>query len=194
MPVSGYTDRELLLAVQQNSEDAFAELFKRYWKKVHIMTYSRVRSEVVTEEIVQGVFVSLWEKRATLAINDLPSYLYITVKNRVLNYLAAQLVRKKHWNYYKQFIPEHEERTANDVEYHELLEAIEDAIERLPEKSKKVFRLSRLEGHSMHEVASILNLSHKAAQYHLTQSLKKLRLHLRDHIPNGSVIKSSRQA
>ena len=154
------------------------------------MVYARVRSEESTKDIVQGLFVSLWEKRATLTIDDLPSYLYTAVKNRVLNYIDSQQMIKRHWDYYKQFIPESDDGTANDVEFHELLHVIENAMKHLPEKSKKVFKLNRLDGHSLREVATHLNLSHKATQYHLTQSLKKLRLHLRQYLSTDSTIKS----
>jgi RNA polymerase sigma-70 factor (ECF subfamily) len=99
-----------------------------------------------------------------------------------LNHIASQITREKHWNYYKQFIPLQEDVTANAVEFNELMEALEDGIEHLPEKSKKVFRLNHLEGHSISEIANLLNLSEKAIRYHLTQSVKKLRLHLKDHI------------
>jgi len=182
LPVSTLTDCELLEAVRQNDKKAFEELFKRYWMKVYGMTYALVRSEKPTQEIVQDIFISLWDKRLTLSINHLPSYLYVTVKNKTLNYIASQITREKYWNYYKQFIPVQEDVTANAVEFNELMEALEDGIEHLPEKSKKVFRLNHLEGHSISEIANLLNLSEKAIRYHLTQSVKKLRLHLKDYI------------
>jgi RNA polymerase sigma-70 factor (family 1) len=182
LPASTLTDCELLEAVRQNDKKAFAELFKRYWKKVYAMTYALVRSEKPTQEIVQDIFISLWDKRLTLSINHLPSYLYVTAKNRTLNYISSQITREKYWNYYKQFIPVQENVTANAVEFNELMEALEDGIEQLPEKSKKVFRLNHLEGHSISEISNLLNLSEKAIRYHLTQSVKKLRLHLKDYI------------
>jgi RNA polymerase sigma-70 factor (family 1) len=182
LPASTLTDYELLEAVRQNDKKAFEELFKRYWKKVYAMTYALIRSEKPTQEIVQDIFISLWDKRLTLSINHLPSYLYVTAKNRTLNYIASQITREKYWNYYKQFIPVQENVTANAVEFNELMEALEDGIEQLPEKSKKVFRLNHLEGHSISEISNLLNLSEKAIRYHLTQSVKKLRLHLKDYI------------
>jgi RNA polymerase sigma-70 factor (ECF subfamily) len=83
---------------------------------------------------------------------------------------------------YKNFIPRQENLTEQTVEFNELLAAIEKRMEYLPEKSKKVFRLNRLEGHSITEIANALNLSEKAIEYHLTRSLKELRLHLKDFI------------
>jgi RNA polymerase sigma-70 factor (ECF subfamily) len=185
LKIADYTDCELLLAIRNNDEDAFTEIFRRYFEKVRGMTYARVRSEDVTQEIVQNIFITLWDKRATLSISHLHAYLYTAVKNRVLNYIESQIVRKKYWDYYKQFVPNQEDVTENDIEVHDLMKAIEKAMEHLPEKSKRVFRLNRLEGHSIQEIAGILNLSHKAARYHLTQSLKKLRRHLKDYTSVG---------
>lgn len=144
------------------------------------MAYSKVRSKEVTEEIVQDLFTSLWDKRGSLSINNLPSYLFTSVKHRALNYIESQIVHKKYWDYSRKYIPKQEYATETIIDFNELMEAIEDGVDHLPEKSKRVFRLNRMEGHSVHEIASILNLSEKAIQYHLTQSLKKLRFHLKD--------------
>jgi RNA polymerase sigma-70 factor (ECF subfamily) len=185
--ISSCTDSELLLAMRHDDKGAFAELFRRHWSRVHAMTYTRVRSVEVTKEIVQDLFMSLWEKRATLVIDNLPAYLYTAIKNRVVNYVESQIIRKKHWDYYKRMIPEHYRVAQNDAGVNELMEAIQTGMDYLPEKSKKVFVLNRMEGRSIAEIAHILNLSEKAIQYHLTQSIKKLRLHLKDYILLGSL-------
>jgi RNA polymerase sigma-70 factor (family 1) len=173
--------------MRHGDKGAFAELFRRHWSKVHAMTYARVRSVEVTKEIVQDLFMSLWEKRATLVIDNLSAYLYTAIKNRVVNYVEAQIIRKKHWDYYKRMIPEHYRVAQNDASVNELIEAIQLGMDHLPEKSKKVFVLNRMEGRSIAEIAHLLNLSEKAIQYHLTQSIKKLRLHLKDYIVLGSL-------
>ncbi len=176
---AAYTDCELLAAIRNDEEKAFAELFKRHWRRVHSMAYSKVRSKEVTEEIVQDLFISLWDKRGSLSINNLPSYLFTAVKHKALNYMESEMVRKKYWDYSRNYLPQQEEGTETMVEFDELMEAIEAGMDHLPDKSKRVFRLNRLEGHSVHEIAGILNLSEKAIQYHITQSLKKLRVHLK---------------
>ena len=178
--MSSNSDQELLQAIRDNDEKAFAELFRRYWKYAYTITYKRIRSEAVTQEIVQDLFISLWNRRAKLSVEHLPSYLYVSVKNKVLNYVASQNARKKHWDYYKLFIPAQDTVTDKDVELNELMNFIEDGIEHLPEKSKRVFKLNLLEGRSITEIADILNLSEKSIHYHLSQSVKKVRLHLKN--------------
>jgi RNA polymerase sigma-70 factor (family 1) len=182
MSHSSYSDEDLLEAIRHDDEEAFAEIFSRYWDRVYHMTYPKVRSEAVTQEIVQDLFVTIWEKRRSLAIKNLESYFYASVRNRALNYIESQLVRRRYWIYYRRYLPTTVESTANTVELNELEEMVKVGISNLPEKSQLIFKLSRLEGRTISEIADALNLSEKAIQYHLTQSLKKLRVHLKDFI------------
>ncbi len=179
---STHKDQDLLDAIRHDDEGAFSELFKRYGRKVYKLAYCRVRSREAAEEIVQNLFISLWDKRTTLSINNISSYFYAAVKHKALNILESRIVHKKYWDYYKNFIPHQENLTERTVEFNDLMEAIEERMEYLPEKSKKVFTLNRLEGHSITEIANTLNLSEKTIRYHLTRSLKELRLHLKDFI------------
>jgi RNA polymerase sigma-70 factor (family 1) len=177
-----HTDSQLLKAIQQNDEQAFAELFHRYWENTYALTLARIRSEEVTKEIVQEIFISIWKKRSTLSIDHVPSYLFVATKNRIINYIASQTVLRKHQDYYNSFVPANANVTDNDVELNELMEALAYGIDQLPEKSRTIFKLNRMDGRSIWEIANILNLSEKAIQYHITQSIKKLRLHLKDYI------------
>jgi RNA polymerase sigma factor (sigma-70 family) len=169
---TSYKDQELLGAIRRDDECAFAELFARYGKVTYKMAYSRVRSREAAEEIVQSLFITLWDKRATLSINNISSYFFAAVKHRVLNAIESKIVHKKYWDYYKNFIPRQENISEHTVE----------GMEYLPEKSRKVFRLNHFEGQSIAEIANRLDLSEKAIQYHLSRSLKELRLHLKDFI------------
>jgi RNA polymerase sigma-70 factor (ECF subfamily) len=177
---STYTDSELLAAIRENDQEAFAELFRRHWRKVHAMVWVRIRLQDAAQEIVQELFISLWEKRATLSISHLPSYLSSAVKNRVLNYIDSQTVRTRHWENYTRLTSEQDNVTQKDVELNELMEAVESGIEHLPEKSRRVYLLNQ-EGRSIKEISNLLHISEKAIEYHLAQSTKKLRFHLKDY-------------
>jgi RNA polymerase sigma-70 factor (ECF subfamily) len=185
---SDYNDQELLDAIRRNNERAFSELFKRYGKVIYKMAYARLRSRAAAEEIVQNLFIFLWDKRTTVSIVNFPSYFYVAVKHRVLGVIESQIVHKKYWDYYKKFIPRHENSTERAIAFNELMASLEEQVERLPDKSKEVFRLNHFEGHSVSEIATSLNLSEKAIQYHLTRSLKELRLHLKDFIVSLGIL------
>jgi RNA polymerase sigma-70 factor (ECF subfamily) len=169
-------------AIRRDDRLAFAELFTRYGRIVYKMSYSRLRTHAAAEEIVQNLFISFWDNRHKHSITNLSSYFYVAVKHKVLNIIESRIVQKKYWDYYKTFIPSEENATEKVVEFNDLLTTIEEGMKNLPEKSKEVFKLNRLEGHSIAEIAKSLNLSEKAIQYHLTRSLKELRVQLKDYI------------
>jgi RNA polymerase sigma-70 factor (ECF subfamily) len=79
-------------------------------------------------------------------------------------------------------MPQSVDETESTVVFNELTNEIQQAIQQLPKKSQQVFRLNRLEGRSVSEIADFLKLSERAIEYHLTKSLKQLRAHLKDFI------------
>jgi RNA polymerase sigma-70 factor (family 1) len=181
-PLQNNTDEELLAFVKQNDERAFAELFNRYWKKAHTLASSKLPSLELTREIVQELFCNLWERRHSLDITNFEHYLKVSVKYKAINYIKSEITHHKYSDYYKAFAKIHDEETLKSVNYHELQEALEKGVQKLPEKTQKVFRLNRLEGKPITEVANALHLSEKAIQYHLARSLKELRVYLKDFL------------
>ena len=179
---TAFTEEELFGLIRRHNKTAFAELFNRYWRKAYLIAYSKIHEREATEEIVQELFILLWDKRESLSIHNFRSYLYTSVKNKCLNYIESQIVQKKHWDHYKTFLPKTADAADNHVEYNDLMDAIRVGMQNLPQKTQKVFRLNRLEGRTIPEIAQDLNLSEKAIEYHLSRSLKELRVHLKDFI------------
>ena len=155
MPISSYSDSELLSALRHDDEKAFAELFERYWRQVHAMTYAMVLSMEATKEIVQNIFISLWNDRATLSTNHLPSYLQVATKNCVLNYIDSQLTLRSHRDG-KQYVAQ-QGHFDHDVKVKELMEVRNCRMNDLPETPKNIFRLHEPEGLSIAEIARSLN-------------------------------------
>ena len=175
-----YTDQELISALKKGNEKAFDELFRRYWDKAFNIAYGKVKSREAAEEIVQEIFMDLWSKRHSIAINSFSSFLFASIKYQALNKIRSQLVQQKYWEYYRAFIPQTDNATEKIVEYHDLLNTIDERLDQLPQKTKKVFYMNRLEGKSLKEIAGILKLSEKAIEYHLNRSLKELKVYLRN--------------
>lgn len=161
---------------------AFNTLFNRYWRKAYKTAYEKVKSKEVAEEIVQDIFMMVWDKRGTLTITNFSLYLMAAVKYRAVDFIRSQLVKQKYWNYYKIFIPQTDDSTEKQVAFNELMSTIEESMESIPEKSRKIFYLNKLEGKSVKEIAHLLHLSEKAIEYHLTKSIKTLKLHIKDFI------------
>lgn len=178
-----YSDAKLLAMLSESSsEKAFDELFRRYWHAAYQAAFGKLKSKEQAEEIVQDIFMGVWNKRGNLSISNFSHYLMTAIKYKVVDHIRSQVVQQKYWDYYKAFIPQSDEATHNKVAFNELIEVIEKKMNALPEKSRRVFYLNRLEGRSVREIARLLKLSEKAIEYHLTRSLKELKLHLRDFI------------
>lgn len=153
MPISFYSDDELLSAIKQDDEKAYKELFERYWEHVHAITYHMVLSMEATHEIVQNVFVALWEQRTTLSKSNLPLSLNLIIKNCVLKYMGPELVHKKHCDNSQSFVDQHLHVVDYDVKVNELMQARECGINYHPEKSKKILSFHSLEEPSIVELA-----------------------------------------
>jgi RNA polymerase sigma-70 factor (family 1) len=177
-----YTDQELLSRLREDDEDAFAELYNRYAGKVRSLAFSKVSCVEATQEIVQEIFSSIWERRHSLFIDAVPNYLAVAVKYRAINHIKSQLAFRKYTNVYRAFVKISEEETMEAVQFHNLTEAIEEGVQKLPEKTQLVFRLNRMEGKSIAEIAIKLKLSEKAIKYHIARSLKELRFHLKEFL------------
>jgi RNA polymerase sigma-70 factor (ECF subfamily) len=176
------TDEKLLQLLKANDEQAFKEIYYRYWKLIFEAAYHRLASRETAKELVQTIFLRIWEKRHSIQITHLQSYLQTAIKNSVINYIEAAMVHKKYLQHVLYTGSTTCQGTESTLTFHELSQAIEKAIATLPEKTRQVFRLSRFDHLSVHEIATSLNLSEKAVEYHITQSLKALRLYLKDYL------------
>lgn len=177
-----------MLRLKEGNEAAFQELYNRYAPTVRAVAYSKLNSVEAAKEIVQEIFMDLWERRSHLNIESLPKYLTVAVKYQVINHFKKQITIKKHAHYYKTFERIVGEETLQEVEFESLQEALEKGMSRLPPKTQTIFKLSRVEHKSIAEIADELNLSQQAIKYHITQSLKELRLHLKDFIVSVGIL------
>jgi RNA polymerase sigma-70 factor (ECF subfamily) len=176
------TDAKLLQLLRANDEQAFKEIYDRYWKPIFEAAYHRLASKETARELVQTIFLRIWEKRHSIHITHLHGYLQTAIKNSVINYVAATLVHKKYLQHVVYTGSTTCHGTESTLTFHELSQAIENAIATLPERTRQVFRHSRFDHLAVREIAARLNISEKAVEYHITQSLKTLRLYLRDYL------------
>lgn len=165
------------MSLREGSREAFAEIYERYWKSLLAIAYSHSRNKTIAEEIVQEVFISLWNRRKGLRIDNIGAYLATAVRLSVFK----QYVRQKRR---AQIVEQAAALTGvvwDEEKIHTrfLQQQINGIVETLPEKCRLVFRLSRAEGLSMREIACSMGISEKTAEAHLTKALKELKLKLR---------------
>ncbi|NML64983.1 sigma-70 family RNA polymerase sigma factor [Hymenobacter sp. RP-2-7] len=165
-----------------DDREAFAELYERYWYRVFALAYRKLKSRDVAQELVQELFAALWHKRAEHNIAQLEHYLLVAINHRVLGYIRAYRVRTHYATYCRQLVAEATHETEEALGAADLSAAFLRGVALLPEKSREVFRLSRLEHQSVEQIASQLDVTPKAVEYHLTKSLKLLRAYLREFL------------
>ncbi len=174
-----------------NSQVTYSESLKSNFDKIYVTYFLRMKrfaKEYVlfdedAENIVQDVFVMLWEKREVLDIQvSLLPYMFMLVKNRCLDFLRHQDVAEE----YKQELET--KRSALEIvdcefsSEEELERVVNEAIDKLPERCREVFLKSRLEGMKYKEIAESMNLSVNTVENQMAIALKKLRIELKDYL------------
>ncbi|HTF20642.1 MAG TPA: RNA polymerase sigma-70 factor [Chryseolinea sp.] len=166
-------------AIVQGDEWAFGKLYNGLWSRLYAVAFNYVRDKATAQEIVQEVFIKLWLRREELGnVLDIHAFALQSTKFRIYDHFDKQAVQEK----YVAYSLKHGESQVNDAhqlaEFNETRSRIERELACLPETTQRVFRLSRQEQFSNKEIASNMKLSVKAVEYHITQSLKHLRLKL----------------
>ncbi|WP_234735771.1 RNA polymerase sigma-70 factor [Tellurirhabdus bombi] len=177
-----WDDLQLLDALANDDRLALSELYNRYWYALFRVAYQKANSREVAEELVQDLFVGLWQKRATLRVRQVEHYLFSAIKYSVIDFIRTQLVHEKFREYEYAFGLTSDMQTDNQLAYNDLVGSIETELIKLPSKTQEVFRLSRFDGLSIPSIAQTLNLSEKTVEYHLSKALKTLRLQLQDFV------------
>jgi len=170
VPYSSYDDTTLLRLLQQSDQKAFTEIYNRYWKRLYAIAWHHYPSKETAEDIIHDIFSAIWRRRDILEIHSLPNYLASAVKHRIFNEVAKQ--------HKKELRPVGSE-TYNLADFRFTLEMVHKEINRLPEKSKIIFKFSRLQGMPNKHIAHELNISEKAVEKHISKALKILRTQLR---------------
>lgn len=166
---------------EPQAEEAFAALYDRYAQRLYRLAYQKTNSTDAAAEIVQDVFVSLWEKRQTLLISNLEHYLLSAVRYKVISRLREIIAERKFTDTDTEPL-ESGLLLDQSLSADELQEALDHALKHLPEKTRVVFEMSRYEQLSNKEIARQLDLSEKAIEYHITQAIKHLRSYLREFL------------
>ncbi len=160
--------------IKNGDERAYEQLFKENY--VHLVAFANsfIHDIDNAENIVQNVFVKLWENRKQYNISSINGYLMIAVRNSCNN----EIKRIQHERVYQKSI-EHEELIDN-IKFSDsrIMDRISAIINQLPEQRRKIFKLNRLEGLKYREIATKLNISPKTVEIQMGKALKFLRENL----------------
>ncbi|QIL77050.1 RNA polymerase sigma-70 factor [Hymenobacter sp. HDW8] len=179
---ASYTEADLLQALRTDDEGAFEEVYKRYCFRLFTVAYRKLKQREEAEELVQDLLADLWSRRATMQIQQLDQYLFSAIRYRIINYIKSQKLKSGYEFYCQLHNSVSTDNTENALAINDLSAALMAGVENLPEKSRQIFELSRLEHCTVPEISVRVNLSEKSVEYHLTKSLKLLRSYLRDFL------------
>jgi len=157
-------DDELFLRLQTGDVLAYEEIYHRYDKFLLQAAYNKIRDKTIAEDLVQNIFISIWEKRASLEVKDTKNYLLGCLKYAVINYIRAQVMENKYLTFAKESHPEEleQENITSAIELQDLSDMLNKGINTLPDKTKEIFKLSRFEHQSVRKISLGLHISEKS--------------------------------
>ncbi|GAB3267189.1 RNA polymerase sigma-70 factor [Larkinella harenae] len=158
------------------TEKSFKRLYDLYAKKLFQLCQYYLNDREEAREIVHDIFRSLWERREELEIRQSPEhYLTRSAKLKINRFFRDRAVQAKHLQRVGSGLVVSDNTTENMVLFEQLSEQITTILATLPFTTQRIFRLSREEGLGNREIASLLQLSEKSVEYHITKSLALLR-------------------
>lgn len=179
-------DKELLLNLKEGDELAFVKIYNLYRNKVYNYAYQLSKSSDTAEEIVQEVFIRLWQKREQINMDfSFQGYIKKITLNHVLNHLKKVAREKALQEEVFQHISVNSSRAEDQLLEKELRKVYEEAIAQLPAQKKLIYQLVRSEELSHEEIAIKLSISKNTVKNHMVEASKFVREYVRK---NGGVI------
>lgn len=176
------SDTEVL--VNLSVRDTFDKVYMMYYSRMYRFAKEYVLFDEDAENIVQDVFLLLWEKRDVLEIQtSLSSYLFSLVKNRSLNFLRHKTIADEYMQELGAKLYSLEMLNSTFSSDEDIEQVLMSAIDKLPERCREIFLKSRVDGKKYREIAEELNLSVNTIENQMAIALKKLRTELKEYLP-----------
>jgi RNA polymerase sigma-70 factor (family 1) len=176
------TDKALFERIATGDEAAFSVLFFRYTARLAPFVTRLLQSERWSEEIVQDVFMRLWQNRQQLASIEHPgAYLYQMASNRTLDYIKKNAREVKLQYYAARWVKGAADHPDAQRDFQEIENLLKEAVNQLPAQRRRVYQLVREEGLSHAEIADRLQISKHTVRNHVAEALHEIRSYLRAH-------------
>ncbi len=169
-------DNNTIKRFKEGDAEAFDTIYRHYSGKMFHFALGLVKNKDISKDLIQEVFVNLWEKRSQVNLNlNFDNYVFTISYNSIRKFLRKKSIETRAIDHLLRNSPEIIDRVDSTMIYNELLELASKAIETLPPKRKTVYKLSKQEGMRIKEIASKLNISTRTAENHLAKALKYLK-------------------
>lgn len=166
--------KETVDKLRNGDHKAFDKVFIAYFNKIKYFINGLICSEDDAEELTQEIFVKLWINRMSIdSQKSFNAFLYVLARNSAFNYLKHKLVEQTYLN---TPLPEQIAEDTEEIIYaKEIALLVEMAVQRMPEKRREIYNMSRNEGLTNEQIASQLSISKKTVENQLSLTLKELR-------------------
>jgi len=184
MVYKNYSDEELLLLLKNGNHWAYTEIYTRYWAVLFRHARKMLHDDDLASDIVQDLFTVIWIKKDFIDVKtNLSSYLYSSVRNKIITHINKSKIRDLHLHSLKAHIDQGVYSTDEWLNEKELAEIIEAEIELLPKKMRTVFQLSRKEHLSYKEIAEKLEITDHTVRKQISNVIKLIKNKLHTFIP-----------
>ena len=170
---------KLISRLRNSDVKAFDQLFRNYSRNLFRFAFSLLKNKDDAEGIVQEVFLRVWNKRADIDSNrSFKSWLFTISYNLIIDELRLRLKEKEYINHLEKFFNTQDIIAENEADYNLLKTQIDEVMEKLPDKRKMIYRLSRVEGLSNKEISEKLSISVKTVENQINLAIKFLKFSL----------------
>ena len=171
------TNKELLLLIREDDMVAFYQLYERYSRRLYGFVLRYIKQEADAEEIVQEVFIKIWEKRKTIDVySSFESFLFTVAYNATISQFRKRASEKKYLEHLKSLQQvERAPDLTDEIHFNELNEKVQALLNELTPRQKEIFQLSREQGLAHDEIAKKLDISVNTVKKHITNTLAFLK-------------------
>jgi RNA polymerase sigma-70 factor (ECF subfamily) len=176
-PVYIMQDESIMLSLLKTGDSkAFEQLYDLYSERIYLNLLKLVKSESIAEELLQDIFVKLWEKRAIIDVKTtFRAYLFRVMENRVHDFFRKTKLDKRLHNHIISIASEKYTHIEEAVFNREASGILWQALDTLPPRRKEIFRLCKIEGKSYEEVSRELHISPSTISDHIVKATKAIR-------------------
>lgn len=169
----------LLRQIKANDSDAINSIFLAYSKRLYNFAFAYLKTDVDSKDVVQDVFISLWNNRNNLREDtNLEAYLFTITRNSVISVFRKKISEKEYLKYLRENAIVHHSENDEQYDYDQLSGRIKELIDQLPPQRKLIFKLSKENGLSNKAIADELNISVKTVEDHMTKARRFLKSQL----------------
>lgn len=173
-----FSELQLIQLLAKDDQLAFDELYERYFTRLFNYAYKKVDDHFLAQEVVQELFINLWQQRKQLVIKGVVSaYIFTSVKNLIIDQYRRETLRFRHADAFSSRQTGTTNQTEEQIWANDLEQTYEKFLIQLPDKCRQVFKMSR-QGFANREIAQELDIAEKTVEQHITKALRLLRPNL----------------